>query len=273
MRLRTAARQSSPKSRRLNLTGEKQSPLKPAPREASSVNGFDLKDTILFLTTSFQDENLPAWNVVGLVEGTDPVLKNEFILVTAHLDHLPPDDKGEVRNGADDNASGCAGVMEIAGVVALKPFQRSVVLVLFAGEELMGLGSRHFLDACPVPRDKIIADINLDMIGRREKAHESDRAIYALDSDNLRPELKKLIMEVNDRTVRWPLLYNRDPRTGSDNLVFEWMGRIPGVFFWSGDQPDRHRATDDAEKIDYDQAEKISRLAYEIVREIAARGI
>jgi len=255
------------------FAGQKQAMPKPDAKDTSKIKGFDLKDATLSLATSFEDENVPTWNVIGLVEGTDPVLKNEYIAVTAHLDHLPPNDKDEIRNGADDNASGCAGVMEIAEAVALKPFNRSVVFVLFAGEELMGLGVRHFLDVCPVPRDKIIADINLDMIGRTEKANESDRAHYALDTDNLRPEFKKLLMEVNDRTIRWPLKYDRQPRTGSDNLVFEWMCKIPGVFFWSGDQADRHQATDDADKIDYEKTEKISRLSYEFIKELATRTV
>jgi len=252
------------------FAGQKQALPNPDAKDTSKVKGFDLKDASLYLTTSFQDEEVPAWNVVGLVEGTDPVLKNEYVAVTAHLDHLEPRN-GEIRNGADDNASGCAGVMEIAEAVAQKPFKRSVVFVLFAGEELMALGSRHFLGACPVPRDKIIADINLDMIGRTDKESESDRAHYALDADNLRPDLKKLITEVNDRSIRWPLKYEIQPDSGSDNLVFELMGKIPGVFFYSGNQPDRHRPTDDADKIDYEKAEKISRLGYEITKELATR--
>lgn len=253
------------------FAGQKHALPKADARDTSKVKGFDIKGATLFLSTTFQDEEVPAWNVVGIAEGTDPVLKNEYIAVTAHLDHFAPNDKGEIMNGADDNASGCAGVMEIAEAIALNPFKRSVVFILFAGEETLGLGSRHFLAACPVLRNKIIADINLDMIGRTEKESESDRAHYALDTDNVRPEFKKLIMEVNDRTIRWPLKFDRQPRTGSDNLVFEWMCKIPGVFFWSGGMVDLHKPTDDADKIDYEKAEKIARLGYEITKELATQ--
>jgi len=252
------------------FAGQKKAMPKPDAKDTSKVKGFDLRGVTLFLATSFQDEEVSAGNVVGLVEGTDPVLKNEYVAVIAHLDHLAPR-KGETMNGADDDASGCAGLMEVAEAVALKPFKRSVVFVLFAGEELMAIGSRHFLNACPIPRGKIIADIDLDMIGRTDEASQSDRAHYALDTDNLRSEFKKLIMEVNDRTVRWPLKYEIQPDIGSDNLVFELIGKIPGVFFYSGNQPDRHKSTDDADKIDFEKAEKISRLAYEITRELAMR--
>jgi hypothetical protein len=251
------------------LAGQKQALPKPNAKDASKVKGFDLNGVTLFLTTSFQDEEVPTWNVVGLVDGTDSVLKNEYVAVSAHLDHLSPR-KDEIMNGADDNASGCAGLMEVAEAVAQKPFKRSVVFILFAGEEKMVLGSRYFISACPVARDKIIADINLDMIGRTDKESEADRALYALDADNVRPEFKKLIMEVNDRTIRWPLKYDRQPKAGSDNLVFNIMNKTPGVFFWSGPHADYHRSTDDADKIDYEKAEKISRLGYELTKELAS---
>ncbi len=130
-----------------------------------------------------------------------------------------------------------------------------------------------FIRACRVPRDKIIADINLDMIGRTDKESESDRALYALDADSVRPEFKRLIMEVNDRTIRWPLKYDRQPKAGSDNLVFRIMNKTPGVFFWSGAHADYHRSTDDADKIDYEKAEKISRLAYELAKELGTRPV
>lgn len=109
---------------------------------------------------------------------------------------------------------------------------RSVVFVLLDGEETMGLGVRHFIGNCPVPRDKIIADINLDMIGRSDEASQSDRAHYALDTDNLRPEFKNLIMDVNDRTVRWPIKYACEPDNGSDNVVFELLCKVPTIFFY-----------------------------------------
>lgn len=252
------------------FAGQKQALPEADAQETSEIRGFDLEGVTFTLTTSFENEDIPTWNVVGLVEGTDPALRNEYVAVTAHLDHLFPTDEGEIMNGADDNASGCAGVMEIAGAVALRPFPRSVVFVLLAGEELMALGARYFVSTCPVPRERIIADINLDMIGRTDSASAGDRAHYALDADNIQPALKELITEVNSRTVRWPIKYVCEPDNASDNTVFELMCGIPGVFFYSGDHADRHQPTDDADKIDYEKAEGISRLCYEITRELAS---
>ncbi len=254
------------------LAGQVKALKKEDETDAAKVLPGPVKGVTAAVAATFDAEPLPAWNVVGIVEGTDPELKNEYVAVTAHLDHLTPDGTGAVRNGADDNASGCAGVMEIAEAVAARPLKRSAVFVLFAGEESGLLGSRHFLSACPVPVDKIVGNVDLDMIGRTDKANEADRAHYALDTDTITPEFKKMLIAVNERTVRWPLKYDRQGGAGSDNMTFANFG-IPGVFFFSGSHPDYHRATDDAEKIDYAKAEALARLCYELTAELGDKPL
>ena len=141
----------------------------------------------------------------------------------------------------------------------MNPPKRSVIFVLFALEEGGVIGSQHFVAACPVPSDKLVVNLNLDMIGRSDRFSQEDRPQYALDSDKITPEFKKLIMEVYSRTINWPLKYERArnaPGVGSDNLVFNAVG-IPGVFFFSGAHEDYHRVTDDPE-IDYEKVQKIS---------------
>jgi len=231
-----------------------------------TTRGFHLANVSVSLTGTFKDEPIPAWNVAGLVQGTDPVLRDEYVVVCAHLDSSTPKEAGEVYNGADDDASGCAGVLEIARVVALHPPRRSVVFALFTGEESALAGSRHFVSHCPVPLDRIVADVDLDMIGRTDAASQTDRAHYALDSGKITPELTRLIGRVNERTVRWPLKHE-NPSGNSDNLSFHFVG-IPGVSFYSGHHDDVNESTDDAEKLDYDKAEKITRLACEVTMEL-----
>jgi hypothetical protein len=239
-------------------------------QDLAGYKNFELKDVRLSLQLAYEDETVPTWNVVGIVKGSDPVLSQEYITVTAHLDHLVPRKEGQIFNGADDNASGSAGVLEIAEAVAMNPPKRSVIFVLFALEEGGVIGSQHFVSACPVPIDKVVVNLNLDMIGRSDRYSQEDRTEYALDSDKITPELKKLIQEVNARTVNWSLKYERAPNApgvGSDNLVFDAIG-IPGVFFFSGAHPDYHRVTDDPEKIDYEKVQKVSQLVYELTMEI-----
>ena len=238
------------------------------PGETES-GSYELEGVTVTFGGAFDEEQIPTWNVVGVVEGADPDLRDEYVAVTAHLDSTAPREEGEVNYGADDNASGVGGLIEVAKAVATLPPRRSVVFVLFSGEEAACIGSRHFVSDCPVPLHKVIADVNLDMIGRTDPACEADRSHYAIDSGRITPELTRLIGDVNARTVGWPLKYE-SPTGNSDNLMFHAKG-IPGVSFYSGHHGDANRPTDTPEKIDYEKAEQISRLVYEITMELGNR--
>jgi hypothetical protein len=230
---------------------------------------YELQGVTLTFTGGFSEERIPTWNVVGVVEGADSRLNGEYVAVTAHLDSTAPREEGEINNGADDNASGAAGLMEVAKAVAKDPPRRSVIFVLVSGEEAACIGARHFVSACPVPLDKIVADVNLDMIGRTDADSRADRSHYAIDSEKITPEFTALIKQVNARTVGWPMKY--ECTTGnSDNLMFHAVG-IPGVNFYSGHHEDVNLPTDDPDKIDYEKAEKISRLVYELTMELGNR--
>jgi hypothetical protein len=230
----------------------------------------DLGDVRLTMTGSFTEEEIPTWNVVGMVEGTDPALKNRYVVITAHLDSTAPRETGEINNGADDNASGSAGLIEIAKVVAVTPPRRSVVFVLTSGEEAACIGSRHFVSDCPVLLEDIVADVNMDMIGRTADENLADRSHYAIDSEKITPLFTELIKDVNTRTINWPLEYS-SPIGTSDNLMFHAVD-IPAVSFYSGHHADVNRPTDDPEKLDYEKAEKIARLVYEITMELGNRA-
>jgi Zn-dependent M28 family amino/carboxypeptidase len=228
-----------------------------------------LEGVSVTVTGAFTEEEIPTWNVLGLVEGTDPDHEDEYVVVTAHLDSTAPRKEGEINNGADDNASGCAGLIEIARAVAAGPPARSVVFVLCSGEEAACIGSRHFVSDPPIPLDRIVANVNMDMIGRTDDASMADRSHYAIDSEKITPEFTRLIQEVNSRTIVWPLKY-QSPVGTSDNLMFHAVG-IPAVSFYSGHHEDVNQPTDDALKLDYEKAQKISQLVYEITMELGRR--
>jgi hypothetical protein len=117
---------------------------------------------------------LPTQNVVAVLRGRDPALANEYIVLGAHFDHLgrsgasalDPDSAEAIRNGADDNASGTAAVMELARLLSRHPPRRSVIFVTFSGEELGLLGSQRFVEHSPVAVERIVAMLNFDMVGR-----------------------------------------------------------------------------------------------------------
>lgn len=208
-------------------------------------------------------------NVVGIVKGTDPELSDQFITVGAHLDHvLHP--SGEVANGADDDASGCAGVMEIAEAVAMNPPRRSVVFITYTAEEMGLNGSHYFVNAGPFAIEDIKFNVNLDMIGRTTAENKETRSHYVVADSKYKGKLEPFIEEINDETMQYPLIFDFDPMNSgaSDHASYHSLG-IPAFFFFSGDHEDLHSPGDDASKIEYDKAVKISQLAYLITMKLA----
>ncbi len=217
-----------------------------------------------------------APNVVALLPGTDPILRDEYIVVTAHLDHLGVR-SGQVYNGADDNASGSAAVLEAAEAAAMAPAKRSILFVLFAAEEDGLLGSMYFADNPPVPLEDIVLNINLDMVGRNSP--DWPESLLALGSDNRRPELLELIRNVNARVgakLDWRLNEGSDPHVHvqrSDLAAFIQKG-IPAILITRGFMgPDYHRPSDDPETINYPKVYTAARLAYALAAEAGNRGV
>lgn len=203
-------------------------------------------------------------NIVGLIKGTDENFNKQYITIGAHLDHLPKKN-GQVCNGADDNASGTAGVLELTEALAKNPPRRSVVVILYAAEELGLIGSRHFLNNSVVPINDMVVNINLDMIGRTAPENEATKAHYVMVHTNFLDEMTKIISEVNKNGINYPLIFEdrKNISGGSDNTSFQNRG-IPNFTFFSGSHKDLHSPTDDVEKIDYHKIQKISQLAYDL---------
>lgn len=225
-------------------------------------------------------KRLDGSNVIGFIEGTDPYLKNEFIFVTAHYDHLGKVDD-VIYHGADDNGSGTAGVMTIA-----KAFQdaklkgigpkRSVVCMLVSGEEKGLLGSKFYVDNPLFPLLQTVVDINIDMIGRIDEKHAGNGDyIYVIGSDRLSTELHRVNEKVNKQYTKLELDYRYNAKDDpnhyyerSDHFNFAEKG-IPSIFYFNGTHADYHRPTDTSEKIDYQALAKRAQLAFHTAWEIA----
>jgi hypothetical protein len=233
--------------------------------EEGDYKSFAMDDVILSLEAQISSEEIQSANVVAMVEGTDPKLKEEYITVGAHLDHVGRDGS-TIFNGADDDASGCVAVMEAAEAVALNPPKRSVIFILYTGEELFFMGSQHFVMNPPVPLEQIVLNINLDMVGRPDGEAEDLAVNVGIDKDST---LKDLINSVNKRNTNLSLDYSYDKYfLMSDHVAYHLSG-IPVVFFHNGDHEDLHKASDDAEKIDYEFLRKASQLTYFLIMELA----
>jgi hypothetical protein len=219
-------------------------------------------------------------NVVGVLEGSDPVLKNEYVLVTGHYDHVGQKDQF-IYHGADDNASATAAVLAIAEAFRAQtpPPKRSIMFVVFEAEEDGLLGAFHYVANPIVPLDKTVAVLNMDMIGRDEDSPTwNTRAADNVNGVNLigtrySPDMRKVV-EAENRAIGLTLDYktDADDREGwfsrSDHYPFAVKG-VPIAFFNTGEHPDYHTANDTWDRINYPKMEKIVRLVYLSTRSLA----
>ncbi len=223
----------------------------------------ELRDSVL--------SRLTAPNTVGILEGSDPALRDEYLVYSAHMDHvgIEPGRADSIYNGADDDASGTAGVIELAEAFSrpgARP-RRSVVFLTVSGEEKGLWGSRYYSEHPTVPLDRIVANINIDMIGRNwpdtivaiGKEH-SDLGATLERVNAAHPELG--MSAIDDR---WPeeRFYFR-----SDHYNFARKG-VPILFFFNGVHPDYHQVTDSPEKIDAEKESRILRLLFYLGQDVA----
>ncbi len=216
-------------------------------------------------------DSLSAPNTIGILEGSDPELKHEYLVFSAHMDHvgITPGQADSINNGADDNASGTSGVIELAEAFSRpgnRP-KRSILFMTVSGEEKGLWGSRYFSEHPTVPAAQMVANINLDMLGRNwpdtivaiGKEH-SDLGTTLERVNAAHPELR--MAAIDDR---WPeeRFYFR-----SDHYNFARKG-IPVLFFFNGVHPDYHQVTDSPEKIDSEKEARIVKLLYYLGQEVA----
>ena len=247
-------------------------------------------------------------NVVGILEGGDPSLKDEYVVLSAHLDHLglsaPQPDGHNVYNGADDDGSGCAGMLAIARAYAegaakgMRP-KRSILFLWMGGEEKGLWGSQYFMEFPPIDVGKIVVDLNMDMIGRTKNPNSVDNdathvlvnpgEVLLVGPNISSDDLEQTIETVNGAYQKLKLNHfydvtapdathdNLGPRPNgqrifyrSDHYNFAKMG-IPIAFFTTGLHVDYHRPTDTPEKIDYQEMQQISQTVAAISWELGNR--
>ena len=237
-------------------------------KAGTAVPAHDLEGRTLEIGLYFETRRTATPNVVAWLEGRDPVLRKEYVVLGAHHDHLSPRD-GRVLPGADDNGSGSVALLSLAKALVVERPKRSVIFVWHTAEEDGLVGAYYFVQHCPVPVDKISANLNLDMISRNDPG-----MIYLIGSNKISSELDSSIHAANDRSVRMKLDYTfEDPRHTqrfffrSDQFPYIRYG-IPGVWFFSGTTADYHQPTDTVERADLAKAEKVTRLVYLVCLDI-----
>jgi len=238
-------------------------------------------------------QSIPTQNVVAVWEGSDPTLKAEYVALGAHYDHVgsgcPPIGADTICNGADDDGSGTTALLAMAEALSKAPARpkRSVLFVWHCGEEKGLWGSRYFTEYPTVPLNQVVAQLNIDMIGRSKKEGDTNsrnseltgpNAVYLIGSTMMSTELGELVNKVNKSylNITYDTKYDdpKDPNRfffRSDHYNYARKG-IPIIFFFDGVHEDYHRAGDSADKIDYQKMEKITRTVYMTLWEIANRS-
>lgn len=234
------------------------------------------------LSTSFGTlvKNVQSQNVLGYLEGTD--LKDELLVISAHYDHVGITN-GEIYNGADDDASGTTGVLEMARAFAKSKEdghgpRRSILFLTVTGEEKGLLGSDYYTRHPIYPLENTVTDLNIDMIGRIDPPHLSQpNYIYLIGSDKLSSELHRISEEANAKHTQLDLDYKyNDPDDPeriyyrSDHYNFAKNG-IPVIFYFNGVHEDYHQPTDTADKINFELLIKRTKLVFYTAWEIANR--
>lgn len=221
-------------------------------------------------------------NIIGFIEGTDPVLKNEIVVVSAHYDHIGKRGN-DVYNGADDNGSGSTTVLEIAEAFKKAKDQgvgprRSVMTLWVTGEEKGLLGSEYYSEFPVFPLENTVVDVNVDMVGRvHSKYEDNPNYIYVIGADRLSTELHKINEAANTKYSNLVLDYTyndeNDPNRfyyRSDHYNFAKNG-IPAIFYFNGTHKDYHMISDTVDKINFDKMENIGRLIFHTAWELANR--
>ncbi len=230
--------------------------LQPAP--------FEITNKTVSFEINFNNELITTQNVAGFIEGSDPELKKEVVVIGAHYDHvgfgeygaMNKDQKGEIHNGADDNASGTCGLIELAEAYSKAKPKRSMLFIAFSAEENGMLGSKYYAYVQPIfPLNKTIAMMNLDMIGRNEPE------LLWIGGPFYSDDVKAIVEKAN-KEIGFELLYNVGLLNFASDQGPFLKKEIPSIFFFAGLHDDYHTPFDDVDKIDTKKIEKVTKLAY-----------
>ena len=256
--------------------------------ETGRPQSFSLEGQVR-MQVSCRRRQLQGYNVVGHIPGSDPVLKDEFIVLGAHHDHMGVDEEGRIFLGADDNASGTTALLELSDAFQANPARprRSILLAAWGAEEIGLLGSRHYARRPAAPLQQTVAMFQMDMIGRnaqhaanligdlpRQREEDNRNSLNVLGA-SISPMLREFIERSNAAT-------GLDLRFPSESKAMELMRRsdqwpflmqgIPALFLFTGFHADYHQATDTADKINFSKLEKILKLVYLVAWEVGEAG-
>jgi Tol biopolymer transport system component len=236
---------------------------------------FPLPDVKIKIVVSVEKVKKTDQNVIALLPSPQLTDDTEYIVIGAHYDHIGygeigslarKDEEGQIHNGADDNASGTAVVLELAATLSEasqehpEKFNRGVIFALWSGEELGLIGSTHFVNHPVIPLEKVVAYVNFDMVGR---LRDNKLILQGVGSSSVWTKL----IEKRNVPIGFNLTLQTDPYLPTDVTAF-YPKEVPVLSFFTGGHEDYNRPTDDIETLNYDGLERISKLAHGIVLDV-----
>ena len=232
---------------------------------------FPLKNVTVKISTAVERVKKTDRNVLALLPPAEPSSEMEYLIIGAHYDHIGygeigslagKDEEGQIHNGADDNASGTAVVLQLAAVLAeQKDLHKGIIFALWSGEELGLIGSSHFVEHPTVPLEQVVAYINFDMVGR---LRENRFNLQGVGSSTL---WRKLI-EKRNIAAGFDLILQDDPYLPTDTTAF-YPKKLPVLSFFTGSHENYNRPTDDPETINYDGMQRIATFAHHLITDVA----
>jgi hypothetical protein len=254
------------------------------------TQSLEIPSTKVSVHIQVMKEQINAFNVAGMIEGSDPQEKKDAVIYTAHFDHIGLDAKGKPNNGADDNASGTAALIELAKAFKTeqKRIKRSIILLWVSGEELGLMGSKYYTEKPLYPLGNTIADINLDMIGRTWTPEDTGivrgeqldvkrgDSVYASGGKTCAELIKLNDDAAKKLNMQIDYAYNSpyDPKGmyfRSDHYNFA-QKKIPVIFYTTGLHKDYHSPGDIPSKLNYMKMEKVAKLAFLLGYQIATQN-
>ncbi len=230
------------------------------------------------LRMRFQEELAAAPNVIAWLEGSDPNLKHEYVVIGSHLDHLG-NSRGQVYPGADDNGSGSTAVLNIAKAFATNSTRpkRSVLFIWFAAEEMGLVGSRHYCNNPTKPLEDMMCMFNIDMVGRNEESkdetsEENEGHIHLVGSQKGDNDIHEIVLKANESVGFEFELDQEGVWNRSDQINFYNAAHVPVSFLFDGFHPDYHKPSDQIEKINFKKLVSAAKLYYLAVNLAAEHG-
>lgn len=258
--------------------------LKATNEDASKKPLKKIKPSRISYQVAMETKVVKSENVLGYLEGTDK--KDELIIISAHFDHIGKKDHGDgdlINNGADDDGSGTVTVMQLAKAFAKAKKdghgpRRSILFITVTGEEEGLFGSEYYVEHPVYPLANTVADLNIDMVGRRDSQHDGKPDyVYAVGADRLSSELYELNERNNKTYTQLDIDYTYNDEKHPERIYYRsdhWnfaKNNIPIIFYFDGVHEDYHKVSDEVSKIDFDLLAKRGKLVFYSAWELANR--